>query len=655
MKRFPAEAGLFLALSLLAGRAAESKPAVPAWVETAIATPVPTYDPEVPAVVLHDEERLTLDADGRVQGTTRYAVRILTYEGREYARQRQYYETDGGKMHDVKAWLVRGPEDVIAYGKKDAIDVAVGTDLYNFNEERSCVIDRSAQADVGMVFAWESSYEERQFSGQFVHAFQLELPVLLSRFALTLPRGWSPRTVMFHHADVAPSVEGQTYTWELRDLPWIEDEPVRPALTSLAPRLAVDARAPSPGALPSFSSWPEVAAWLDQLTQPMARPSDALTAKARALAPTGMPTLDRIRAIGRYVQGLNYIAIEIGLSRGGGFRPHPAADVFTSSYGDCKDKANLVKAMLASVGIESYLVPIRADDPEYVEERWPSPMQFNHCIVAVRAEADSSFPVLRHPELGPLIFFDPTDPDTPFGDLPPDEQGSWSLLVTGHEGGLVRAPEASPLLDRRERTVEAEIDSTGAVRGTVRERSYGSEATGERRLYHQKTESEYREFLQSWMARGAPRLTVSGVRHRDDERGNRFDYEADFTAQGYAQVVGGRLLIFKPALFGRHERVILSRPKRNYPLVMSRTIYGETSGTKLPRGYTVEEIPKAVALETSFGSYEARTEFRDGSLRFTRTLRLSSKPVPADQYDAVRGFFDRVRAAETAPVVLSKR
>src|SRR6185503_20664604 len=142
--------------------------------------------------------------------------------------QRQYYLADGGKMNDVKAWLWRGPDDVVAYGKKDAIDVAMGTDVYN--EARACGIDRSDQADVGMVFGFESSYEERQFSGQFVYAFQADLPVLLSRFALTLPAGWSPKTVLFHHGDVAPSVQGSTFTWELRDLPWIEDEPVRPAL-----------------------------------------------------------------------------------------------------------------------------------------------------------------------------------------------------------------------------------------------------------------------------------------------------------------------------------------------------------------------------------------------------------------------------------------
>ena len=47
---------------------------------------------------------------------------------------------------------------------------------------------------------------------------------------------------------------------------------------------------------------------------------------------------------------------------------------------------------------------------------------------------------MRHPSLGRLLIFDPTDDNTPVGDLPDHEQGSFALLVAGDDGALLRMP-----------------------------------------------------------------------------------------------------------------------------------------------------------------------------------------------------------------------
>ncbi len=673
MKRFSANrfsgtesgAGLRLRVSaivLLLGIAAHAatahaKESLPAWLVEARALPAPVFDPKVPAVVLHAEEILSLDESGRVLGTVRYAVRILRYEGREFAAGRQHYLTDGGGIRDVKGWMVRASGDVTTYGKKDAVDLAAaGNDVYN--QERIRGIDASNAADVGTIFGFEASFEERQFSSQFSRGFQGELPVLLSRFTLAVPAGWSVKAMTFNHPEIAPVIAGSTYTWELRDLPWIEEEPARPAVTSLVPWLAVDARgpvAPSHPALASFASWSQVASWLDSLTAPQAQPNPAITAKARSLAATGSTPMDRIRPIGRYVQNLSYIAIQMGVSRGEGYRPHAASDVFAKSYGDCKDKANLMKTMLASVGIESYLVPIRSDDRDYVREAWPSPQQFDHCVLAIRTPADSSAAAMDHPKLGRLLFFDPTDPETPLGDLPVDEQGSWALLVDKSAGGLVRVPVTPTEMNRMDRIVDAEVDSTGAIRGAIHERSRGREATEERRLYHGSTQAAYRQAVETWVAQGVANAIVSKIRPRDDENGDGFDLDVDFIADGYARVMDRRLMIFKPAIVGRSEWLPFSAPSRKYAVSLVGWAYGETAGTKLPPGFVVEEIPKPVNLETPFGSYAASMEVRDGSLRFTRSLQLKAMLVPAEQYASLRRFFESVRTSELTPVVLSRR
>ena len=51
-----------------------------------------------------------------------------------------------------------------------------------------------------------------------------------------------------------------------------------------------------------------------------------------------------------------------------------------------------MRAMLKAVKIDSYLVSIFPGDPDYVREEWPSPQQFNHCIIAVKVSDETKFP-----------------------------------------------------------------------------------------------------------------------------------------------------------------------------------------------------------------------------------------------------------------------
>ncbi len=137
---------------------------------------------------------------------------------------------------------------------------------------------------------------------------------------------------------------------------------------------------------------------------------------------------ERIQAIGGYVQRIKYVAIEIDLARGGGYKPHYATDVFSKQYGDCKDKANLMRAMLKQAGIDSYLVVIYAGDRNHVRREWPSPHQFNHAIIAIKVNEDVNAPsILQHSTLGRLLIFDPTSSNTPVGDLHGIRAGEFSF------------------------------------------------------------------------------------------------------------------------------------------------------------------------------------------------------------------------------------
>src|SRR5215475_14160405 len=104
----------------------------PAWLKQAAAANIPTYGKEVHAVVLHDELRKTVEEDGRIVTTNLWAVKILSREGRGYAKASEGYNTGSGKIKDMRAWLIRPTGEVKSYGKKETLDMArAENDVYN--------------------------------------------------------------------------------------------------------------------------------------------------------------------------------------------------------------------------------------------------------------------------------------------------------------------------------------------------------------------------------------------------------------------------------------------------------------------------------------------------------------------------------------------
>lgn len=229
----------------------------------------------------------------------------------------------------------------------------------------------------------------------------------------------------FNHAEVKPQVNGSNYVWELRNLAPIPPEPMSPSVRNLAPRIAVN-YAPqndSQAVNRAFADWTAVSRWGSNLHDPQVIVDDAIAAKARELTANSKTELEKIRAIGTYVQNLQYISIDIGVGYGNGMIPRSSTMVLGRGYGDCKDKANLMRALLKALKIEAYPIAIYSGDPTYVREEWTSPGQFNHCIIAIKVSDETVVPtILNHEKLGRLLIFDATDPYTPVGDLPDYEQ-----------------------------------------------------------------------------------------------------------------------------------------------------------------------------------------------------------------------------------------
>lgn len=90
-------------------------------------------------------------------------------------------------------------------------------------------------------------------------------------------------------------------------------------------------------------------------------------------------------------------------------------------------------------------------------------------------------------------------------------------------------------------------------------------------------------------------------------------------------------------------------------MVLDAYAFSETVSVKLPAGFDVDEMPDAIKLDAPFGSYNTTYDVKNGELVFTRTLAQRAGSIPVDQYQLVRSFFEKIRAAEQAPVVLVRK
>ena len=643
---------LFLALAATTLPAAED---APSWVREAASQTIPDYSSKVTRVGLLHEETVTVDADGRRVMRERGAVKILQ-PGGESIQSYRPYNVKNGRIRDFQGWLISPGGKAIPYAKNRVIDVALSRE-YVYDEARAKVLECGAAAP-GSVFAWEVTEEEKTVFTQDRFGFQGRDPVLISRFILNLPATWEARGVVFNHEKLDPQVSNGAYTWELRNLPWIEREDYSPSINALAPHLAVSYFPPADnrGGLQGLKDWTAVSNWLAPMVDPPAAVTDIVRAKALQLTAGATGELDKIRAIAAFAQQTNYVEVSFNLTRGGGYTPHTAGESLARNYGDCKDKATLMRALLKAVGIDSYLVTISADDRTYVRPEWASPEQFDHAIIAVKVSDGVTLPtVIADSPLGRLLIFDPTDRITPLGSLPTEEQGSYALVIASSGGALLKMPLLPASANRIEASVEATMNANGGLNASLQRQYFGQSGIPLRAVDKLRGHEELQKGFERGFTRRLGAVTIKRVALEGGADDNRLAVNVDLSAERFGQIMQDRLLIVRPGMLSSGGEHVFTSRKRSSPVKLEADLRHDSIKVKLPGGFKLDELPAPAKVDSAYGSVQATWAVRDGEIVMEETLEIRDIVAPASDFPQVRDFFDKVAGVEGAPVVLVRQ
>lgn len=625
----------------------------PDWMRQAAQTPLQVYSAEVNAVVLLDEISANVSPSGEVHITHRKVFRILRPQGRDRGTVHVYFDNDT-RLTYLKAWSITSEGEQYEAKENDAVEsTAFSESLYSDTKFKSLQIPASEK---GSVIGYE--YQQRQRSSvlQTLWMFQDEIPVRRARFVLELPANWSYKVCWRNHATLAPQASGQNrWIWELNDIDAIRPEPKMPNWRSVAGELGLSfAPAASSRPLVIANTWADIGRWYADLTAGRRDPSPEIKAKTQALMAGADGSYEKIRRLTDYVQhDIRYVAIEIGI---GGYQPHSAAEVFSNRYGDCKDKATLLSAMLHEAGIESHYVLINSER-EFLSEEFPSLLNFNHVVLAIRlpkeADAKNSYATVAHKELGTLLFFDPTDDSTPLGYLPPSLQANHGLLV-GTQGELLQLPVLPPNTNEIRRTAKLNVDASGKLSGNVFEVRTGPAAASLRQELLAVPKIQRQKVFQtlvSSLSDGAI-LTSANITNLDDTS-SPLNLEYGFAVGGYGQHPG-QLFLFRPCVLGHKGDDLLEDKPRQQAIVFSSTVYQtDTFELGYPADYTISELPESVRYESPFGDYESQTRVDSHVVRYTRTYRLKTLLVPVDEQEHLKEFFRKIADDERSYVILN--
>jgi predicted transglutaminase-like cysteine proteinase len=409
---------------------------------------VPAHDEKNDAVELYSEDILSVAPNGKIRNIRRRAFKILRPGGKDYGMVVANFDSET-KISAMHGWCVPAQGKDYEVKEKDALESALPgiADGELMSDVRSKILQIPA-AEPGNIVGYEIEQEERPYVQQDEWVFQSTIPSREAHYTLQLPPDWEYKSSWMNYVEVKPvSLGGGQWQWVVSDVKAIKTEQDMPPWRAVAGQMLISLFPPAGASQQrGFENWAEMGTWYTGLLKGRDDASQDVKQKVVALTSALPAPLDKMRAIAKFVQhDIRYVAIQLGI---GGWQPHPAEEVFNHRYGDCKDKATLMRSMLREIGVESYHVVINTDRGAVADGMPAHQGVFNHAILAIQLPDSVKDPslaaTLQHPQLGRILFFDPTNELTPFGQLSGYLQENYGLLIGPSGGELVRMPTLPP-------------------------------------------------------------------------------------------------------------------------------------------------------------------------------------------------------------------
>ena len=628
----------------------------PDWLRAQLSAPLPAHDDKTDAVKMYAETVFTAQADGRLKVLERGAYRILRPEGGERGLVRVPFDAMS-RVTALHGWSIPAEGKVFEVKEKNSFESAVfGVDNSVLVSDTQMKVLQLPAALPGNLVGYEIEQEIRPYMAGDTWDFQETVPVREAHYTLQLPPGWDYRADWINAAPTAAVASGNgRWTWTVSNVEAVRPEPDMPPWQGIAGRMALSLYPPA-GAAPGIRNWSDLGLWYYNLARDRGTATPEIQARTGALTDAAPTMLAKMQALAQFVQNdIRYVAIQLGI---GGHQPHAAGTVLSNRFGDCKDKATLLGAMLKVLGIDSYHVVINTTRGS-ISSAMPPHLGFNHMILAIALPAGLKDPSLlatyQIPKLGRLLFFDPTDNLTPFGSIRGDLQANVALLTTPDGGELVTLPQLPSETSGVQRTAKTTLDAQGVLRGEFHETRTGDAASRQRDELRSSTLDTDR--IKPVEAVAAASLTTYSLLRATianlQNTAKPFEWNYSLEAQNYAKVSGGLMLV-RPRILGNKSSALLETEEpRRYPVEFDGPHRdSDDFEIALPAGFEVDDLPEPVNLDYGFASYQSHTSVTGRVLHYHRTFEIRQLSVPVAKSADLKRLYREIAGDERQMAVL---
>jgi hypothetical protein len=620
--------------------------------------PLPAHDEKTDVVLLYSETTASVLPDHRIKTLLREGYKILRPTGRGYGTVVVPFHPHK-KVTGLHGWCIPAQGRDYEVKEKEAAEVALpnieGSELIS---DVKAKLLRIPAPDPGNIVGYEYEVQEQPLVLQGEWDFQGESPVRESHYSLQLPPGWEFKATWLNYPELKPTQAGDNqWQWAVSDVKAIRREDDMPPLGGVAGHMILSFFPPGGAAADVFASWREMGYWYQNLTSGRRDASAQIKQQVTALTASAATPLQKMRTLAQFVQhDIRYVAIELGM---GGLQPHPAAEVFAHRYGDCKDKATLMSSMLREIGVDSYYVVINTERGATTPDMPAHVGAFNHAIIAIKLPEGTTDPslvaTLPHPKQGKLLFFDPTNDLTPFGQIGGSLQANYGLLVTPEGGELVELPKQPSTTNGIHRTAKLTLDGLGTLKGDVEELRVGDRAAYQRWTLNRVTKDSDRiKPIERLLADSIStfRITKASIINLQQTE-QPFGFNYSFEAANYAKSAGS-LLLLRPWVIGtRSSGLLETKEPRKYSVEFDGPeLDADTFDITLPPGYEVDDLPPPVDAGYSFASYHSNTEARGNVIHYTRTFEVKELSVPVSRMEELKKFYRIIASDERNTAVL---
>ncbi|UEG49039.1 DUF3857 domain-containing protein [Ferruginibacter lapsinanis] len=396
------------------------------------------------------------------------------------------------------------------------------------------------------------------------------------------------------------------------------------------------------GTIPVFSSIDELYKWNRKFLKDVnTQPDPNIQRIADSICINKKTEREKAQAIYLWVQNhIKYVAFEDGLE---GFVPRQAADVCSKRYGDCKDMASLLTAMLNASGIQAHFTWIGTRSIPYTYSEVPLPITDNHMISSAKIDNE-------------WIFFDATDPHCIFGMPSSAIQNKQALVsISPEKYELVTVPivaaEKSYITDSSFLTFKnntltgfCSVDYVGYMGSDI----YNN-------LIYNKGDDE-RVYVRRRMAKGSNKFIMKDYVLSLPDTANRVaNIKSNFEIPDYVKSIGDEIYInlnleklFSGSPIDTAKRKVDIENEYLYTIRQVHLL-------DIPDGYVVSYVPKNISVSNDVIDFSIEYKQLPGKIMATQKMVSKKLYIQPSDFAVYNAALAKVSPAYKEQVVLKKK